>query len=292
MIRTHFTLAWGLVLAGALTARASVLSLYTFNDLPPDGTTTAAAVNHLATAPQVFQGGLDAVPGGGPGNAFTDADGVVRAAGRSLCFVNGVTDLGDQVLVTFNPSAARNLVLSYDCTSTRSFGSPGAMLMYRLSGSGSVFSVLGADSYTQDDNFHRVSWNLSALIPKIGASSQAQILITPEAGSAGGSVAYDNLQLAGTPALRGDTNGDGVVNFLDLLSLAQHYGTPGTVADGDLNWDGQVNFSDLLMLAQSYGTRSATGLGAEAAAVPEPALLAVLAWTPFLRRRRADSRRQ
>ena len=285
MIRTYSTLTWGLVLAGALTARASVLSLYTFNDLPPDGMTTSADVNHLATAPQIFQGGLDAVPGGGPGNPFTDADGVARAAGHSLCFANGVTDLGDQVLFTFNPSAARNLVLSYDCTSTPSLGSPGAMLMYRLSGSGSVFSVLGADSYTQDDNFHRVSWNLSALIPKIGASSQVQILITPESGSAGGSVAYDNLQLAGTPALRGDTNGDGIVNFLDLLDVAQHYGTQGTVADGDLNWDGQVNFSDLLMLAQTYGTRAAMGVPAEAAPVPEPALFGLIACAPVLCRR-------
>jgi hypothetical protein len=267
--RCSLALAWGLALAAATVAPASVLSLYTFNDVPPGGTTTSAAVNHQATPPLVYQGGLDAVPGGGPGNAFTDADGVARAAGRSLCFVNGVADLGDQVLFTFNPSADRNLVLSYDYTSSPNVGAPGAMLMYRLTGTGSVFSVLGTDSYTQDDGFHRVSWNLSSLIPGIGASRQVQLLITPQAGSGGGSVAYDNLQLAGTPAMRGDTNGDGAVNFTDLLSLAQHYGTPGTVADGDLNWDGRVNFNDLLMLAQSYGTHATAAVAADVTPVPE-----------------------
>ena len=62
-----------------------------------------------------------------------------------------------------------------------------------------------------------------------------------------------------SPNSPGDANGDGVVNFSDLLILAQHYGnTAGmTPAAGDFTGDGAVTFADLLVLAQNYG-RSAT----------------------------------
>ena len=43
------------------------------------------------------------------------------------------------------------------------------------------------------------------------------------------------------------------LDFSYLLTIAQHYGQPGTFADGDLNGDGRVNFDDLLLLAQNYG---------------------------------------
>jgi len=48
-------------------------------------------------------------------------------------------------------------------------------------------------------------------------------------------------------------NGDGAVDFNDLLILAQHYGQPGTFPQGDLNGDGTVGFDDLLIIAQNYG---------------------------------------
>ena len=37
------------------------------------------------------------------------------------------------------------------------------------------------------------------------------------------------------------------------LTLAQHYGQQGTFATDDVNGDGQVNFADLLLVAQNYG---------------------------------------
>lgn len=60
--------------------------------------------------------------------------------------------------------------------------------------------------------------------------------------------------VAGPVPIPGDANGDGTVNFADVLLLAQHYGEPGTFAEGDLNGDGSVGFDDLLILAQNYGS--------------------------------------
>jgi hypothetical protein len=57
--------------------------------------------------------------------------------------------------------------------------------------------------------------------------------------------------------LAGDLNHDGVVNFADLLTLAQNYGSSkATWEQGDLNGDGMVGFDDLLILAQNYGRRT------------------------------------
>ena len=86
-----------------------------------------------------------------------------------------------------------------------------------------------------------------------------------------------------------DPNGDGVVNFSDLLILAQHYGqTNANFLVGDFNGDNAVNFSDLLVLAQHYGlTLASTPDVAMLASVPEPAVfgLVLAACAVALRRR-------
>ncbi len=54
--------------------------------------------------------------------------------------------------------------------------------------------------------------------------------------------------------LLGDANHDRVVDFDDLLILAQNYGNAGTFSLGDFNYSGTVDFDDLLILAQRYGS--------------------------------------
>lgn len=57
--------------------------------------------------------------------------------------------------------------------------------------------------------------------------------------------------------LAGDVNRDRVVNFNDLLVIAQNYGKwdmPFSQGNVDYSPDGLINFSDLLILAQQYGT--------------------------------------
>jgi autotransporter-associated beta strand protein len=85
--------------------------------------------------------------------------------------------------------------------------------------------------------------------------------------------------------LAGDANLDGVVDFNDLVRLAQNYNTTlagaSTWYRGDFNYDGGVDFNDLVRLAQNYNTALPAGVagapvGFEAdvarafAAVPEP----------------------
>jgi len=74
-------------------------------------------------------------------------------------------------------------------------------------------------------------------------------------------------------AFVGDANGDGRVDFSDLVLLAQHYGTTSgaTWSDGDFNADGGVGFDDLVGLAQHYGLSAAPAeTTADGAAVPVP----------------------
>lgn len=81
------------------------------------------------------------------------------------------------------------------------------------------------------------------------------------AGNANAASSFDFFVLVG------DLNRDRAVNFDDLLSLAQHYGSSGsaTYAQGDVNDDGAVDFDDLLALAQNYGQ---TLVMAQVAVVP------------------------
>ncbi|HEY7118244.1 MAG TPA: hypothetical protein VH475_16775 [Tepidisphaeraceae bacterium] len=81
--------------------------------------------------------------------------------------------------------------------------------------------------------------------------------------SAGGPLALFTLRDA-------DANSDGVVDFNDLVALAQHYDGTGLWADGDFNGDGVVDFNDLVLLAQHYN-EGAGGAG-QVVSVPEPGL--------------------
>lgn len=55
--------------------------------------------------------------------------------------------------------------------------------------------------------------------------------------------------------LNGDATRDGLVDFSDLLILAQNYGQSGrSWSFADFDYNGVVDFGDLLILAQHYGT--------------------------------------
>ncbi|MGD9691949.1 MAG: M43 family zinc metalloprotease [Phycisphaerales bacterium] len=56
--------------------------------------------------------------------------------------------------------------------------------------------------------------------------------------------------------LAGDTNGDGVVNFIDLNMVLSQFGQSGVGLQGDLTGDGVVNFADLNAVLSTFGAVS------------------------------------
>ncbi len=101
------------------------------------------------------------------------------------------------------------------------------------------------------------------------------------------------LSDTGYIGLVGDSNGDYLVDFNDLLALAQNYQSPSgaTWAQGDFDLDGSVGFNDLLLLAQYFGSGSQLGSIAIGTSqlqsdwqlarslVPEPSIFGVVALT-------------
>jgi hypothetical protein len=57
--------------------------------------------------------------------------------------------------------------------------------------------------------------------------------------------------------MRGDLNGDNVVNILDAMILANAYGTsPGNLdwnENADMNDDGHINIIDAILLGNGFG---------------------------------------
>ncbi len=54
-------------------------------------------------------------------------------------------------------------------------------------------------------------------------------------------------------ACEGDTNGDGMVNFVDLNAVLSDFGLTGQGLAGDVNNDGVVNFTDLNVVLSNFG---------------------------------------
>jgi glucose/arabinose dehydrogenase len=104
------------------------------------------------------------------------------------------------------------------------------------------------------------------------------------------------------PPVPGDANLDRIVNFDDLVLLAQNYNGRGGWLSGDFTDDGAIDFADLVQLAQNYNTAGPAAGAFDAAfaadlarafaeaAVPEPSALAagVIGVGLLLTRRRSQ----
>ncbi|HBO43337.1 MAG TPA: hypothetical protein DD670_05270, partial [Planctomycetaceae bacterium] len=76
----------------------------------------------------------------------------------------------------------------------------------------------------------------------------------------------------------GDADGDGRVDDLDAKALAANWGQTGGWAQGDFNNDGLINALDASILAAHWGHGIPTEQGNPSTAVPEPTVLAMLAF--------------
>jgi hypothetical protein len=118
-------------------------------------------------------------------------------------------------------------------------------------------------------------------------------------------VTYTPNSVVVTKTLLGDLTVDGVVDFNDLLGMAESYDTAGGGwIGGDLNGDARTDFADLVMLADNYGSSLGGGVdvgpilpgdlpGAFAdewaratVLVPEPGSLALLPCLMLIARRK------
>ena len=63
----------------------------------------------------------------------------------------------------------------------------------------------------------------------------------------------ENAQITEPTGLKGDVNGDGVVNIQDLVLVASNLGQAGQ-NPADVNSDGLVNIQDLVLVAGALGT--------------------------------------
>lgn len=121
-----------------------------------------------------------------------------------------------------------------------------------VGGSGTV-ATLGRPSLLADGNY-RFTLPASALTDVAGNPLVAPVVLTFR-------------QLAG------DADNNGIVNFNDLVLLAQNYGKPGKTFSGgnfDYSSDGVVTFSDLVILAQNFNKSLAAFAAVTAPAVTDP----------------------
>ena len=144
--------------------------------------------------------------------------------------------------------------------------------------------------------------DLGAAYAQGGTTSvQAQITLVTQVAAPGDGL-YVNFILGTGASLPGDANHDGMIDFQDLLILAQNYGSSNqTWEHADFNGDAKVSFDDLLILAQHYGQSTGgprpprgPAAGDATSPVPEPSTLAGVTFTAasMLRRRRSKLWRQ
>jgi hypothetical protein len=123
-------------------------------------------------------------------------------------------------------------------------------------------------------------WNNSTGINSYAINETGDTIGYSEATAAGvandtfAGVSVDATAILVRQTKTGDVNLDRAVNFSDLLTLAQNYGTTTGArwSNGDFFYDGNIDFGDLLALAQQYGY---TGLRSGTSAVKQPVALSV-----------------
>jgi autotransporter-associated beta strand protein len=179
-------------------------------------------------------------------------------SGTALTIGNGATPAVMQLAAGIGPVAVSSLTIN-----------PGGVLDLTNNALAINFSSPANDPAATIRAYLQTGYNGGTWTgPGIDSSSAA---VNPGLYSVG--YADGNTEV-GTPAaanqiliqytLAGDANLDGVVNFPDLLLVAQNYGKTGQDwAQGDFNYDGVVNFPDLLIVAQNYGNQLSDGQLAE-----------------------------
>lgn len=80
--------------------------------------------------------------------------------------------------------------------------------------------------------------------------------------------------LEATGLLRGDVNGDGIVEFTDFLILSGNFGGQGAAYNmGDVDCDGEVGFTDFLTLSGNFGREALRPVAGSSAPITEATIV-------------------
>ena len=118
----------------------------------------------------------------------------------------------------------------------------GISVMFAVTAGGGTLSITNT---TTDPNGRAES--TLTLGPNLGTNT-----VKVSAAGIKSTVTFRAIADTAPPATQVDINGDGVVNILDLVSVASAFGTTGDNLTGDVNSDGVVNILDLVAVAGQF----------------------------------------
>ena len=168
----------------------------------------------------------------------------------SLNIAGGETVAGYQATVQFDTTALR-----YVSGANGDFLFAGAFFVQPVVEGNLV--KLNAVSLSGESNgdgtLAKITFEVIAV--KASTLTLSDVLLTDNAG-----VAYvpslENAEITEQTQLKGDVNGDGIVNIQDLVLVASNLGKTGQNA-ADINGDGVVNIQDLVLVAGALGSSAA-----------------------------------
>ena len=168
----------------------------------------------------------------------------------TLDIVDGEAVAGYQATVQFDTTALR-----YVSSSNGDFLPAGAFFVQPVVEVNLV--KLNAASLAVESNGDGTLATLTFEVIAVKASTLtlSDVLLSNNAGES--SVPQiENAQITEPTGLKGDVNGDGIVNIQDLVLVAGRLGQSGTNT-ADVNGDGLVNIQDLVLVAGALGTSAA-----------------------------------
>ncbi|CAI8037385.1 Vasorin [Geodia barretti] len=121
-----------------------------------------------------------------------------------------------------------------------------------VSGANATICLLGRES-NGDGTLATLAFEVIAA--KASALTLSDVILTDNEGI-GYAPSVENAEITEPTGLKGDVNGDGIVNIQDLVLVAANLGKTGQNA-ADVNGDGQVNIQDLVLVAGALGNSAA-----------------------------------
>ena len=171
----------------------------------------------------------------------------------NLNIASGEAVAGYQLTLQFDPTALR-----YVESSNGDYLPDGAFFVPPVVNRGSIelASTTLAGESRGDGTLSTVTFEIMAV--KASTLTLSETLLSDSQGNTF-RPQVEGGEVTEPPELRGDVNGDGVVNIQDLVLVASNFGDTGENV-ADVNSDGVVNIADLVLVAGALGNAAAAPL--------------------------------